>query len=45
MVIFCEETKTFLQIRQQELILSLMVTNCEDTKGNLANSVSTVISN
>ena len=29
MVIFCEETKTFLQIKQQELILSLIVTNCD----------------
>ena len=36
LVIFYEETKTFLQIKQQELILSLMVTNYED---NLANSV------
>ena len=27
---FYEETKTFLQIKQQELILSLMVTNFED---------------
>ena len=30
LVIFYEETKTFLQIKQQELISSLMVTNCED---------------
>ena len=32
MVIFYEETQTFLQIKQQGLILSLMVTNCEDEK-------------
>ena len=30
LVIFYEETKTFLQIKQQELISSLMVTNCDD---------------
>ena len=30
MVIYYEDTKTFLQIKQQELILSLMVTNFED---------------
>ena len=29
LVIFYEETKTFPQIKQQELILFLMVTNCE----------------
>ena len=28
--IFYEERKTFLQIKQQEPILSLIVTNCED---------------
>ena len=30
LVIFYEETKTFLQIKQQELISSITVTNCED---------------
>ena len=29
-VIFYKETKTFFQIKQEELILSPMVTNCED---------------
>ena len=39
LVIFYLETKTFLQIKQQELILSLMVTICEDDQDYLANSV------
>ena len=42
LVIFYEETKTFLKIKQQEPILSLMVTNCEDDRGRPKTTLPTV---